>query len=82
MLHTWANPDGTQKIENTGPLTKKRMETIDDDITAMSVAWIKKQQAAGKPFFVWINTTHMHFRTHANRRAWVSRGAGNPNITT
>jgi arylsulfatase A-like enzyme len=64
VLHTWANPDGTQKIENTGPLTKKRMETIDDDITAMSVAWIKKQQAAGKPFFVWINTTHMHFRTH------------------
>jgi len=64
VLHTWANPDGTQKIENTGPLTKKRMETIDDDITALSVAWIKKQQAAGTPFFVWINTTHMHFRTH------------------
>jgi arylsulfatase A-like enzyme len=64
VLHAWANPDGTQKIENTGPLTKKRMETIDDDITAMSVAWIKKQHAAGKPFFVWINTTHMHFRTH------------------
>jgi len=64
VLHTWANPDGTQKIENTGPLTKKRMETIDDDITALSMAWIKKQHAAGTPFFIWINTTHMHFRTH------------------
>jgi arylsulfatase len=64
VLHTWANPDGTQKIENTGPLTKKRMETIDDEIVSAAVDWIKRQQRAGKPFFVWINTTHMHFRTH------------------
>jgi arylsulfatase len=65
VLHCWANPDGSQKIENTGPLTKKRMETIDDDITAFGIDFIKRQQKAGKPFFVWINTTHMHFRTHA-----------------
>jgi arylsulfatase A-like enzyme len=64
VLHTWANPDGTQRIENTGPLTKKRMETIDDEIIAGAVDWIKRQHAAGKPFFIWINTTHMHFRTH------------------
>ena len=64
VLHCWANPDGTQKIENTGPLTKKRMETIDDEIIAGAVDWIKRQHQAGKPFFVWINTTHMHFRTH------------------
>jgi arylsulfatase A-like enzyme len=64
VLHCWANPDGTQRIENTGPLTKKRMETIDDEVIAMATDWIKRQQAAGKPFFVWINTTHMHFRTH------------------
>ena len=64
VLHTWANPDGTQKIENTGLLTKKRMETIDDDIVAKAEEWITRQQKAGKPFFVWINTTHMHFRTH------------------
>jgi arylsulfatase len=64
VLHCWANPDGTQKIENTGPLTKKRMETIDDEIIAGAVDWIKRQHKAGKPFFVWINTTHMHFRTH------------------
>jgi arylsulfatase len=40
------------------------METVDDDITARAVDFIQRQKAAGKPFFVWINTTHMHFRTH------------------
>jgi arylsulfatase len=64
VLHTWANPDGTQRIENTGPLTKKRMETIDDETVAASTEFIKKQHAAGKPFFVWWNGTRMHFRTH------------------
>jgi arylsulfatase len=65
VLHTWANADGTQKIENTGPLTKKRMETIDDEVVDGAIDWIKRQHKAGKTFFVWINTTHMHFRTHA-----------------
>jgi arylsulfatase A-like enzyme len=64
VIHSWANPDGTQKIEDTGPLTKKRMETIDDDIAARSAEFIENQQKAGKPFFVWVNFTHMHFRTH------------------
>jgi len=64
VMHCWANPDGTQKIEDTGPLTKKRMETIDDDITERAAGFVKQQQKAGKPFFVWVNTTHMHFRTH------------------
>jgi arylsulfatase len=65
VLHCWANPDGTQKIENTGPLTKKRMETCDEEFLAAAKAFIKKQHTAGTPFFVWFNTTHMHFRTHA-----------------
>ena len=43
VLHCWANPDGTQKIENTGPLTKKRMETCDDDFLASAEAFMKKQ---------------------------------------
>ena len=64
VLHCWANPDGTQKIENTGPLTKKRMETVDDDFLASAEEFMKKQNDAGVPFFVWFNTTHMHFRTH------------------
>src|SRR5215472_11701073 len=64
VLHCWANPDGTQKIENTGPLTKKRMETVDDEFEAAAIDFIKRQHQAGKPFFLWMNTTHMHFRTH------------------
>ena len=55
---------GKQKIEDTGPLTRKRMETCDDDFVAAARAFIKKQHAAAKPWFVWLNTTHMHFRTH------------------
>jgi arylsulfatase A-like enzyme len=64
VTHSWALPVGTQKIEDTGPLTKKRMETIDDDIAARAAEFIEKQSKAGKPVFVWVNFTHMHFRTH------------------
>jgi arylsulfatase len=64
VIHSFAMPDGTQKIEDTGPLTKKRMETIDDDIAARAAEFIGKQAKAGKPMFVWVNFTHMHFRTH------------------
>lgn len=56
---------GKQKIEDTGPLTRKRMETIDDDIADRAAAFIDMQAKANRPFFVWVNFTHMHFRTHA-----------------
>jgi len=55
---------GKQKIEDTGPLTRKRMETIDDETTGAAVDFIQRQAQAGKPFFVWMNTTRMHLRTH------------------
>jgi len=64
VIHSWAMPDGTQKIEDTGPLTKKRMETVDDETSDRAIAFIKEQQTAGKPWFVWWNGTRMHFRTH------------------
>ncbi len=60
VIHSYAG--GT--IEDTGPLTKKRMETIDEETLAAATAFIKKQHNAGKPFFVWWNGTRMHFRTH------------------
>ncbi len=60
VIHSFA----TGKIEDTGPLTKKRMETIDDDIAARASDFIERQAKAGKPMFVWVNFTHMHFRTH------------------
>jgi arylsulfatase len=52
------------KIVDTGPLTKKRMETIDDDTATRAADFIERQYKAGKPMFVWVNFTHMHFRTH------------------
>jgi arylsulfatase len=55
---------GKQVCTDTGPLTKKRMETIDDDTANKAVDFIQRQHKAGKPFFVWVNFTHMHFRTH------------------
>ena len=55
---------GKQVCKDTGPLTKARMVTIDDDITNRAVDFMQRQQKAGKPFFVWVNTTHMHLRTH------------------
>ena len=64
VLHTWANPDGTQRIEDTGPLTKKRMETVDEEFRDAAVDFIRRQHEAQTPFFVWFNATHMHFRTH------------------
>jgi arylsulfatase A-like enzyme len=55
---------GKQTIHDTGPLTIKRMETIDDDVAARAADYIKRQAQAGQPFFMWVNFTHMHFRTH------------------
>ena len=76
VLHCWATdeddttddgrygPVGRQRIEDTGPLDKKRMETIDDEVLAHTVDFIDRQHGDGTPFFIWFNTTHMHFRTH------------------
>jgi arylsulfatase len=55
---------GKQRIEDTGPLTRKRMETCDDEFVGAARDWITRQHSAGKPWFCWLNTTHMHFRTH------------------
>src|ERR1700677_750306 len=55
---------GKQTIEDTGALTKKRMETIDDETSAAAIDYMKRQHEAGKPFFCWFNATRMHLRTH------------------
>lgn len=64
VIHSWANGDGTQRIEDTGPLTKKRMETIDDETVQAAKSFIIKATTEGTPWFVWWNGTRMHFRTH------------------
>jgi len=67
VIHSWAMPDGSQKIEDTGPLTRKRMETVDDETSDRAVEFIREQVKAGKPWFVWWNGTRMHFRTHVKK---------------
>jgi len=62
--HPKFGPVGKQTIEDTGPLNTKRMETIDDDITSATIDYIKRQQGTDTPWFVWMNTTHMHLYTH------------------
>ena len=64
VLRCKANADGTQTIEDTGPLTRKRMETIDDEIIDGAVDFLERKATEGAPIFLWVNTTHMHFRTH------------------
>jgi arylsulfatase A-like enzyme len=64
VLHCVADGKGGQTIKDTGPLTKKRMETIDEEITSGALDWMEKQAKADTPFFLWYNSTAMHFRTH------------------
>ena len=76
VMHSWATDTddpteeprwgkvGKQRVTDTGPLTKKRMETCDDEFIAAAKDFIKRQNDAGKPFFVWLNPTHMHLYTH------------------
>src|SRR6267142_1238709 len=62
--HGFADGKGGQRVEDTGPLTRKRMETIDEEITSAALGWMENQAKAEKPFFLWYNSTAMHFRTH------------------
>jgi arylsulfatase len=88
VLHCWATDQedatddpqfgkvGKQKIENTGALTTKRMETIDDEFTDAALGWIEKQAKAGKPFFCYYNSTRMHVFTHLKKESDGKTGLG------
>ncbi|MFN0129327.1 MAG: arylsulfatase [Verrucomicrobiales bacterium] len=78
VIRSKADGKGGQTIEDTGPLTKKRMETIDEETLAAAKDFIKRQNAAGKPFFCWWNGTRMHFRTHVKAE---NRHKGNDEYT-
>jgi arylsulfatase len=60
VSHSWANPDGTQKIEDTGPLTTERMPTVDQEIYEAAMKFVDGVVEKKKPFFLWFNTTRMH----------------------
>jgi arylsulfatase A-like enzyme len=86
VIHSWATDKddptvmprwgrvGKQKIKDTGPLTAKRMETCDDEFAAAAIDYIKRQNKAGKPFFVWLNFTHMHCITHTKKKSLGQAG--------
>jgi len=76
VLHSWANPDGTQKIENTGPLTVKRMETVDEEFLEASLTFMEKAVKDDKPFFCWWNSTRMHIFTHLKKESVGVTGLG------
>jgi len=88
VMHCWAtdvddttvDPQfgkvGKQKIENTGPLTTKRMETIDDEFTKAAIDWMDKETKAGKPFFCYYNSTRMHIFTHLKPGSEGKTGLG------
>ena len=72
VLHTWA--DG--RIENTGPLTRKRMETVDAEFLQGALSFIDRAHKDGKPFFVWYNSTRMHIWTHLKPESQGKSGLG------
>jgi arylsulfatase A-like enzyme len=89
MVHCWAtNVDdptvmprwgkiGKQKIEDAGTLYPKRMETVDDEILALSLKFVDKAKADGKPFFLWLNPTRMHIVTHLSEKYQKLRNSKN-----
>jgi arylsulfatase len=74
VLKCKADGKGGQTIENTGPLTKKRMETIDEETLAAAKDYIQRQAKSGAPFFCWWNATRMHFRTHMKQESLGKSG--------
>jgi hypothetical protein len=67
---------GKQKIDNTGPLTVKRMETVDDEFADAALGWMDKQAKSGKPFFCYFNSTRMHIFTHLKPSSEGKTGLG------
>jgi len=80
VMHTWATQTddpttdpvfgrvGKQRIENTGPLTRKRMETFDAEVLEHTLTWLDKNGKGDKPFFCWFNTTAIHIWSHPQNK--------------
>ena len=72
VIHSFAGG----KIEDTGPLTRKRMETVDEEVTSAALGFMDKAKKDGKPFFVWWNSTRMHIFTHLKAASEGKTGLG------
>jgi len=76
VIHSWANPDGTQRIVSTGPLNKKRMETVDEEVTREAIRFMEESRREDKPFFLWWNSTRMHIWTRLKAESQGKTGLG------
>jgi arylsulfatase A-like enzyme len=76
LLHCLSDGKGGHTIEDTGPFTKLRRETIDDEVTERALGFIDKSHKDGSPFFLWYNTTGMHFKTHRAEKHKGKSGQG------
>jgi arylsulfatase len=76
VIHSFANPNGTQRIRSTGPLTKKRMETVDEEFTREAMRFMEEAKKEGKPFFLWWNATRMHIWTRLKAASQGKTGFG------
>jgi len=76
VVHSWALPNGTQKIEDKGPFGRERQRTLDSEILVESKRFIADAAKSGKPFFVWHNTTRMHYRTNLSPKYEGKSGYG------
>ncbi|WP_448141645.1 arylsulfatase [Stenotrophomonas bentonitica] len=84
VLHTWASDKddattdpkfgrvGKQKIKDTGPLTRKRMETFDGEVVEVTLDWLDRVGKGDKPFFGWFNTTAIHIHSHSPKK-WIQK---------
>jgi len=72
VIHSFSNG----KITDTGPLTRKRMETIDEEVTARALDFMQRAKASNKPFFLWWNSTRMHIWTHLKPESKGKTGLG------
>ena len=76
VIHSYADGKGGQKIEDTGPLTRKRMETVDEEVTTAALKFMDNAVKDKKPFFVWWNSTRMHIWTHLKKESQGKTGLG------
>lgn len=76
VIHSWAQGNGQQKIEDLGPFGQERQRNLDQDVLVESKRFITDAVKAGKPFFVWHNTTRMHYRTNLNEHYEGRSGYG------
>jgi len=76
VLHSYADGKGGQKIEDTGPLTRKRMETVDEEFLEGALDFIDRAVNDDKPFFCWWNSTRMHIWTHLKKSSQGKTGLG------